>query len=504
VGTIVGILAGSSLALSLFSCENNDISVPAGTFPETGGIDQPLGMLRSNNHVRENPLIDMDHRDMADRLHVSLTQPAEANSTYTIRVDEAAVAVFNAAKGTKYELFPPGQVVLSDDSRLTVERGKLQSADLTVTFRYDTSLASAVYLLPLTVDTEGASTAVAGKRQTLYYRISVWGEVPPEYDATPKNYIQIGGVDPEFVNPLIMSKLYIENDEPLLYFNPFDIVNLLSATVRKDADGLPELYLKDDLAYVLQKREKYIVPLQKLNHQTCLTIKGGKEGVGFSYLDGPAMSIFIQRIKDVIDYYQLDGVNLYDIDFNYAASAVDDGEAARTLCRFVAKLKEALGHKIITYTQSAESPQSISEEQDGIGLGALVDYAWTDRVNKIINPWDTPEGWWTKPIAGLEKERWGALNSDIHLSYEEQEAINAYIFDEPRMIEEGINHVFVVDKVEQVKADGTDGTYAVYITWGSECNIYEIYGGVTQIGPVGNNDNFGYGSPHWEFVPKDY
>ena len=55
---------------------------------------------------------------------------------------------------------------------------------------------------------------------------------------------------------------------------------------------LPSLYLKDDLAYVLKKREKYIVPLQQLDHKVCLAIKGAGEGIGFSNLGEKEMMIF--------------------------------------------------------------------------------------------------------------------------------------------------------------------------------------------------------------------
>ena len=49
-----------------------------------------------------------------------------------------------------------------------------------------------------------------------------------------------------------------------------------------------------------------------------------------------------------------------------------------------------------------------------IGYGELLDYAWCDQLNTIIDPWSTPEKW-TRPIAGLNKEKWGALNTDIHM-----------------------------------------------------------------------------------------
>ena len=32
------------------ACENNDLNIDAGTFPETGGIGLSMGILQSDNH----------------------------------------------------------------------------------------------------------------------------------------------------------------------------------------------------------------------------------------------------------------------------------------------------------------------------------------------------------------------------------------------------------------------------------------------------------------------
>ena len=86
--------------------------------------------------------------------------------------------------------------------------------------------------------------------------------------------------------------------------------------------------------------------------------------------------------------------------------------------QFVASLRDKLGNKIITYTQTSESPEGITNDAN-LKLGELLDYAWCDQLNTIIDPWSTPEKW-TRPIAGLNKEKWGALNTDIHMSSEKQ------------------------------------------------------------------------------------
>ena len=219
---------------------------------------------------------------------------------------------------------------------------------------------------------------------------------PAEYNAIKKNFIQIAGVDPEFTNPLLLNKLYFESlslsSPEVDYYNPFDIINLQFATVKADDNLLPSLYLKDDLAYVLKKREKYIVPLQQLDHKVCLAIKGAGEGIGFSNLGEKEMMIFVERIKQVIDIYHLDGVNLYDANFSYEESN-ENINYSNNLCKFVASLRDKLGNKIITYTQTSESPEGITSNETDLKLGELVDYAWCDQLNTIIDPWDNSGKW---------------------------------------------------------------------------------------------------------------
>ena len=52
------------------ACENNDLTIDAGTFPETGGIGLSMGILQSDNYAMENPQINMDHASLSDQFHI--------------------------------------------------------------------------------------------------------------------------------------------------------------------------------------------------------------------------------------------------------------------------------------------------------------------------------------------------------------------------------------------------------------------------------------------------
>ncbi|UVR90455.1 hypothetical protein [Bacteroides thetaiotaomicron] len=84
------------------ACENNDLNIDAGTFPETGGIGLSMGILQSDNYAMENPQINMDHASLSDQFHISLTEPASQTGNYTVKVDESKVLDFNSKHGTNY------------------------------------------------------------------------------------------------------------------------------------------------------------------------------------------------------------------------------------------------------------------------------------------------------------------------------------------------------------------------------------------------------------------
>lgn len=498
-GIIQLLIAVFIMGFTVTACENDDITVNNGVFPETEGVNSSIGMLRSLNFAKETPHIDMDFQNKSDVLYIELTQPAIQAETYTVKVDEAQVAVYNAKNEVNYLLFPAEQVTLENKGTLTVEQGKQKSNTVTVSFTYNKSLSSGVYLLPLTIDIKSESTIIAEKYHTLYYLIDVWAETLAEHKVTEKDFIQLVGLDPELANPLLINRLYIEMyrfNEPTLYFNPSDIVNLQYATVKADENKLPYLFLKEELAYVLSKRGKYIQPLQQQDHKVCLAIKGGGDGIGFSNLSDFQRETFIYRIKQVIDQYALDGVNLHDSEFGIEQKN-NTNDAANGLGLFVQQLRKVLGDKIITYTQTEESPQGITDEQAEIKLGEWVDYAWTDQLNKIINPWDRPDKWWNKPIAGITKKKWGALNSSINTSKEDHFTLQNAIYEDGFMITEGINHVFIVDRVEYTTFP-YESSSGWYMVWGSNSNLWEIYSESTGIYPPKYRK---YDDP---LVPKDY
>ncbi|QIU96478.1 BT_3987 domain-containing protein [Bacteroides faecium] len=489
------------------SCENNDIITDGGTFPETGGIDLTLGVLRSANYAEDNPLLEMDHKNVSDECMLTLTKPAEQTITYTVGIDKTLVGAYNGKNGTNYTPFP-GDVILTNE-QLKLEKGKQESSKAHLEFTYDKNLASAIYLLPLIVKGTSSNPAVSDSYQTIYYRINVWDEfAPAEYTTEPLVFTHIGYIDTENMNPLIANKLFYKlGREPhLSYVHAFSVINLLTATVKYDQSGsMPEISYNKDISYVLGHAKKYIMPLQAQGHKVCLTIKGDGQGIGFSNLNATQSQKLVYDIRKCLEIYGLDGVNLYDEDFSYKKEG-DNLPSAANLCNFVTALRQAIDDKLITYAMTEESASGLDQSQNGIELGKIVDYAWTNQFNRLVNPWreDNPFGddsqW---KIAGLEQTKFGALTSTLKsLSQEEGELMEGSIFD--NILDAGymdLANVFVVNSIAKVVA-GVETQGATYLLWGALIN-YDVLQGINPELVPGLGKG-GYLDIHSDLCPKDW
>jgi hypothetical protein len=92
----------------------------------------------------------------------------------------------------------------------------------------------------------------------------------------------------------------------------FDFVVLGAAQLKKDARGV-YLYLPDNVRKVLERRNTYLRPLQQKGISVLLGITGGGDGISFGTLGEDESTVFVQAVKDVIDTYTLDGVEINDI-----------------------------------------------------------------------------------------------------------------------------------------------------------------------------------------------
>ena len=185
----------------------------------------------------------------------------------------------------------------------------------------------------------------------------------------------------------------------------FDVVNLLRATVGTGG----ELKLNADISHVLKNADKYIRPLKLMGMKVCLTVKNSST-IGFCHLTDGEIENFVAQVRNAVELYELDGIDLWDDSDEYG---IDGIKNTSTYPKLIKALREALSKEtMLTVADKGEATALFFDKEKcgGIEVGKYIDYAYTGYINQYSLPFWTefeiPEAEWMicgrKPFAGLE------------------------------------------------------------------------------------------------------
>ena len=396
-----GLLAAGALALA--SCTDEEFVRKGGTQPDEEGMNGISADVYRPGKTDNRFLVS--EAEGSDMLRVRLSQAARQAATLTLAVDAAKVESYNTQNGTDFEAFPAENVAFVYEK--TIAAGAKESADLTVDIQRGTA-EKGRYLLPVTIEVAGLGDEVS---TLTYYYVVLILEPAQEGVLDPWDFKVVSYVNTETMQPIIATKFSVDfidqfTGDERRDITCVDIVCLRpSKIVRKY--GSATLELGEDLQYVLDNREQYVVPVQKLGRKVLVCINGG-----FRNLSDAEIEDLVYRIKYTTDKYDLDGVNFLEMDAAYREDepALD----AASYSKLIKATKEALGtEKLVTVACDAESTADLAEARNGIEAGQYIDYAWCGIIDQLEDPYNDAESV-LKPIAGLEQSKWGSLTLNIH------------------------------------------------------------------------------------------
>lgn len=428
------------LTVGMAGCTEESISMDAAELPDESTMDNTAGVLRSTNTLTNKKLVDLTEGDQSatEEIYYLVSQPAKAAFTVTAIADEKLVEDYNKANDTKLDVLPVGNVQFENGGTLSVAAGKQESAKIKFTVSTAGLDFDTPYLLPLSI--KQIPTGVQGQvaKQILYYVVNIRKRVTVCYPNSQYQQIDIPPMLPNaqvvfYVNtstyqPLIADVYGIlkinQTDYTEALYNIGSIVNLRIITVGYDtASGRARLNLSNDMRDVLEQADKFIRPLQDHGRKVCLCIEGGGKGLGFCNLTDAQITDFTQQVKNVIDLYRLDGVNLRDEGSAYGKKGMPAMNTT-SYPKLIKALRNALPSKMLTLVDKDEPTEYFYDVErcGGIEVGKYIDYAWHayDDGNEdvqIIEPWESthPYSEYTrKPIAGLTPERYGSLTVPLH------------------------------------------------------------------------------------------
>lgn len=423
--------AFSVLLIAITGCVE-DITQTVGLMPDETSMNSVGGQLYNGRTFSNKITISMYEGDGAatEEIGYALTKPATTAITVTAIPSPALVAEYNRDNRTSMEEFPVANVTFEGDGLLTVPAGGKTSENIGLTLSDEGLEPSTLYLLAITLATPPTEVETQAGKQVIYYRISFREKTTtcfPEGEGQPQdippllpNLTSVFYVNTETYQPLIASAWAVQVD----FWEPFslgNIVNLKRATIGYDASRERALLeLGTDLSYVLEHRDKYIRHLQEYERKVCVCIENGGKGIGFCSMNDTQIADFVRQVKDVVEYYDLDGVNLWDEDSKYGKAGMPVINTT-SYPKLIKALREALPGKLLTLVDKGDVTEYFYDvaKCGGIEVGRYIDYAWHGYFSpvlelQIINP--NPEGsaqayskYTRKPIAGLDEACYGSV-----------------------------------------------------------------------------------------------
>ena len=423
------------LTVGMAGCTEESISMDSAKLPDETMINNIAGVLRSVNTLTNKVAVDLTEGDQSttEEIYYFLSQPAKDAFAVTAIADEKLVEDYNKANNTKLDALPVENVEFENDGKFSIAVGKQESVKVKFTISTAGLNFDTPYLLPITVIQTPTGVQGQTEKQIVYYIVNIRKRITTCY---PNDKYQQIDVPPMLPNALVVFYVNTSTYQPLIanvygilkvnqtdytetLYNIGSIVNLRIATVDYSSTSKRvQLNLSNDMRDVLEQADKFIRPLQDCGRKVCLCIEGGGKGIGFCNLTDTQIADFTQQVKNVIDLYRLDGVNLRDEGSAYGKNGMPPMNTT-SYPKLIKALRDILPGKMLTLVDKDEPTESFYDVErcGGIEVGKYIDYAWHaydsgKELVQIIEPWETthPYSEYTrKPIAGLTSERYGSL-----------------------------------------------------------------------------------------------
>lgn len=440
-------------AAGLTACEEDSIPLAVGDLLDESDYNSIAGSLRSKlSFSGETGIVlltgDGTETKLMDELFYELNRPIDKDLEITLSLGQDLTEAFMAEVdrlNTQIEayrkLFPltplyeaallPDDNITLSEKTLTIPKGKSISETIECAVSTDNLDLNTLYLL--TINMELSTQNSPNVPNILQYFINLrpnirsWeNTIDPSVEISlDTEFYTVFYVNTERYQPLIAdvflygktSLLTWETEKVCSFGN---LVNLRQSTVSyAPSSGRSLLSLDSDLRYVLEHADKYIRPLQNRGRKVCLCIQGGGKGIGFCNMTDTQIADFTSQVKEVVELYKLDGINLWDEGSGYGKEGMPPMNTT-SYPKLIKSLREAMPDKLLTLVDK-EGPTEYFHDValcGGIEVGRYIDYAWHgyfsyDEITQIIEPWETESpysDYKRKPIAGLTPEKYGSVN----------------------------------------------------------------------------------------------
>ena len=478
---IRSLLFALPFAVLLSACSEEFIALETGKLPDEASFATVKSSMRSGHSFSGVTIIDIFAQEkdeepqttVIDELVLTLNQPASKDLTAEIvigsefsaeyraeveRRNQQAIAYWRKLGGftkTEYksDFFPTANLQISAET-ITIKAGKTDSDKIVIKLSNKELDPETIYFLPLTIVlSDDNGTVIKSEYIISVDKLSVTAdsgqiETKEKIEMNPELftvlYLNVEEYQPQAANVLVYMRTHMEEGYIQKHYTlAGNIVNLRPSTVGYAPESQRVIFsLSPDLNYVLENSARYIRPLQAAGRKVCICIQGGGKGIGFCNMSDAQIEDFTAQVKNVIETYGLDGVNLRDEGSGYGNEGFPPMNTT-SYPKLIKSLREVLPDKLLTLVDKEEPTEYFHDAAlcGGIEVGKYIDYAWhgyaeENQFLQIIEPWEKENPYSTfkrKPIAGFTSDRYGSIvvprtSLDSGMSFEDQQQQSLNVF----------------------------------------------------------------------------
>jgi len=171
----------AACAMLLVSCDDAKYDV----------LENQAYIAQTNTNGNTAKKITVGTDAVSTELNVSMSSPATKDHTFSISVDEAALAQYNKLNSTTYEVLPADQYTLSDN-KATVSEGNASSSPVNLTvkpFSAELKASGKKYAIPLKITSNDGTDVLASGGSIIYVLDQVIYQAVPTLNSS--NYAKM-------------------------------------------------------------------------------------------------------------------------------------------------------------------------------------------------------------------------------------------------------------------------------------------------------------------------
>ena len=174
--------------------------------------------------------------------------------------------------------------------------------------------------------------------------------------------------------------------------NTFDLAIIFAANINYDGSKAV-VFNNQQVQAVLDDAANQIRPLQNKGIKVLLSLLGNHQGAGVSnFASAEAAADFASQVRDTLDKYGLDGVDLDDEYADYGTNGTPQPND-QSIGWLIDALRSALGDKLVTFYNYGPASGSLASSSPDVG--SQLDFSW----NAIYDTYQVPN------VPGLGKDR---------------------------------------------------------------------------------------------------